>query len=195
MNTTSAPLRPTDRFGGFAQLLHWLTAILVLAAFSTGLGGPEQHVYSASRDFDRQLHETLGMAVFVLAIVRVIWMRLDSRPAQQAVSRLLHIGAKSVQGLLYLLLFAVPMTAIAGAWLGNHPIILLGGVELPALFGDAHDLGQSIAEIHTWLGDAILWLAGLHAVAAIYHHVILQDQVLETMLPRWLKVWRPGNRQ
>jgi bifunctional ADP-heptose synthase (sugar kinase/adenylyltransferase) len=36
---------------------------------------------------------------------------------------------------------------------------------------------------HGFLGDAIVWLAGLHAVAAIYHHVILKDGVLASMLP------------
>jgi cytochrome b561 len=38
-------------------------------------------------------------------------------------------------------------------------------------------------DVHGFLGDAILWLAGLHAVAAIYHHVFLKDGVLLTMLP------------
>jgi cytochrome b561 len=31
-----------------------------------------------------------------------------------------------------------------------------------------------------------LSLAGLHAVAAIYHHVFLRDAVLVSMLPRWI---------
>jgi cytochrome b561 len=29
------------------------------------------------------------------------------------------------------------------------------------------------------------WLAGLHALAAIYHHVMLKDGVQESMLPGW----------
>jgi cytochrome b561 len=38
-------------------------------------------------------------------------------------------------------------------------------------------------DVHGFLGDAILVLAGLHAVAAIYHHVLLKDGVLKSMLP------------
>jgi cytochrome b561 len=34
------------------------------------------------------------------------------------------------------------------------------------------------------LGDAILWLAGFHAAAAIYHHVVLKDGVLKAMMRR-----------
>jgi cytochrome b561 len=33
------------------------------------------------------------------------------------------------------------------------------------------------------LGDAIMWIAGLHAAAALFHHFILKDSVLRTMLP------------
>ena len=43
-----------------------------------------------------------------------------------------------------------------------------------------------VARIHTWLGDAILWVAGLHALAALFHHFVLKDRVLESMLPAWL---------
>ena len=38
-------------------------------------------------------------------------------------------------------------------------------------------------DVHKFLGDAIMWLAGLHAAAALYHHFILKDGVLATMLP------------
>jgi cytochrome b561 len=47
----------------------------------------------------------------------------------------------------------------------------------------AHDLGASIAYVHTILGNVILWLAGLHAAAALFHHFILRDDILTSMLP------------
>lgn len=38
-------------------------------------------------------------------------------------------------------------------------------------------------DVHQFLGDAILRLAGRHAAAAIYHHMVIKDGVLLTMLP------------
>ena len=38
-------------------------------------------------------------------------------------------------------------------------------------------------DVHGVLGDAIMWLAGLHAAAAIFHHLVLKDGVLSAMLP------------
>jgi cytochrome b561 len=172
------------RFGSISQALHWLTAILVLVAFIYGPGGSEQRVYSPARDFDRQLHETLGLCVFTLSVLRVLWLLVASRPAPPPGPRWMAISAKAVQGALYLLLFALPITAVAGAWLEGHPLTLLAGVEIAPLLGPSHDVGVKIANLHTWLGDAILWLAGFHALAALYHHIILKDGVLASMLPQ-----------
>ncbi|HKC53929.1 MAG TPA: cytochrome b/b6 domain-containing protein [Burkholderiales bacterium] len=178
--------RSLVRYGNVAQAIHWVTAILVLIAFLYGPGGSEERVYSPARDFDRQLHETLGICVFGLVVMRVLWRMVDSQPDPPQVSRWMGIAAKAVQWALYLLLFALPLTAIAGAWLEGHPLTLLGGVEIAPLLGLSHDVGAKIATLHTWLGDAILWLAGLHALAALYHHFVLKDGVLASMLPRWL---------
>jgi cytochrome b561 len=175
------------RFGAVAQFFHWLTAILVVVAFIYGPGGPEEHIYSAGNDFDRQLHETLGLSVFFLTVLRLLWRFIDRQPAPPPMPHWMHIASKAVQGLLYLLLFAVPLTAISGAWLEGHDLTLLGATKIPAMIAASHDTGETIAEIHGWLGDVILWLAGAHAAAAIYHHVMLKDTVLVAMLPRWLK--------
>ncbi len=191
---TSPTVYPTAplRYGRVAQSLHWLTAFLVLVAFIYGPGGSEERVYSAARDFDRQLHETLGLTVFTLAILRVIWALLDTRPEPPAAPRWMGAGAKAVQGALYVLLLLLPITAITGAWLEGHPLTLLAGVEIAPRLGLSHDLGATIAELHTWLGDAVMWLAGLHAVAALYHHFLMRDGVLVSMLPRWLAGERNG---
>lgn len=164
------------------RILHWLTAILVLVAFIYGPGGSEERIYSAARDFGRQLHETLGLSVFTLLVIRLVWRSLDKRPELPPMARWMRITAKVVQLALYILLFAVPVTAISGAWLEGHSLTLLGGIVIPAPINESHSLGATIAEVHTWLGDTIIWLAGAHASAALFHHFVLKDHVLRSML-------------
>ncbi len=172
------------RYGNVAMALYWATAILVLIAFIYGPGGSEERVYSTARDFDHQLHETLGITVFAIVLFRVAWRWMDEQPDPLQVPRWMGIASKVVQGALYFLLFAIPFTSITGAWLEGHPLTFLGGIEIPALLGASHDVGAKFALVHRYLGDTILWLAGFHALAAIYHHVFLKDGVLESMLPR-----------
>ena len=179
------------RYGAVAQTLHWATAVLVLAAFIYGPGGSEQRVYAPARDFDRQVHETLGLSVLTLVAIRLAWRMVDARPDPPEVTRWMGVIAGVVRGALYVLLFGVPLTAVTGAWLEGHPITLLAGIEIPPVLVLSHDTGATIASIHTWLGDAILWVAGLHALAGLYHHFVLRDDVLESMLPSWLSFRNP----
>jgi cytochrome b561 len=172
----------SERYGAVARTFHWATAALVLAAFIYGPGGSEQRVYSAARDFDRQLHETLGLCVFALTILRLLWRTVDRRPEPLPMPRWMEATSKGAQALLYVLLIALPVTAVSGAWLEGHPLTLLAGVRIAPLLGESHDLGRGIASIHGWLGDAIVWLAGLHAAAALFHHFVLRDRTLVSML-------------
>ena len=178
--------RSIARYDSVSQALHWATALIVLIAFIYGPGGPELRIYSPARDFDRQLHETLGLFVFAVVLIRMCWRMFSTRPEPPPMPRWMTIAATIVQGALLLLLFALPLTAFTGAWLEGHPLTLLAGIEIPPVLGPAHDLGKNIATIHGWLGDAIIWIAGGHAAAAIYHHFFRKDDILVTMLPHWL---------
>lgn len=171
------------RFGAMAQLCHWATATLVIVAFVFGPGGSEQRVYSLTKEFDRQIHETLGLSVFALTLMRFAWRAFDTAPDVAPMPPWMRFSSKAVHATIYLLLLAIPLTAVLGAWLEGHPLTLLGNVRVGPLLSEAHDLGNAIASVHTLLGDAILWVAGLHAVAALYHHFFLRDGVLRSMLP------------
>jgi cytochrome b561 len=174
-----------DRYSGLAQALHWLTAILVLAAFIAAEGGSESRVYSPERDGQRILHESLGLAVLALVVIRIVWRLLDRGPATAPMPRWMTLASALTHGLLYLLLFAVPLTAVFGAWLEGHALNTYLFAAIPSPLAPSHDLGAWLTELHELLGDVIIWLAGLHAVAALFHHFVLRDKVLVAMLPRW----------
>lgn len=189
------PSAPKPTYSATAQFFHWTTAVLVVIAFVYGLGGSEQRVYLPSRDFERQLHETLGMSVLLLTALRLGWGLFDTRPAPLAMPRWMELASRAVHGLLYVLLFAVPMTAMLGAWLEGHDVTLLAGIRFAPPMASAHDLGLRISELHTWLGDTILWVAGAHALTAIFHHAIMKDATLVTMLPAGIAKRLPGGRR
>jgi cytochrome b561 len=46
---------------------------------------------------------------------------------------------------LYVLLIALPLTAIVGAWLEGHPLTLFGIGNFGPMLPQSHDLGQSSA--------------------------------------------------
>ena len=177
-------LRSTHfRYGAVAQVFHWLTAILVVAAYFMGPGGSEQHVYASAMDFTRQTHETLGITVFALVLLRFLWRLMDTAPEDPPMKPWMRYSARLVHVVLYGLLIAIPVSAIVGAWLEGHPLTLWGFGNIGPMLSPAHDVGLSLASLHTTLGDIILWVAGLHAGAALFHHFFLRDSVLLSMLP------------
>lgn len=170
------------RYGRVAQIFHWLTAVLVLAAFLVSAGGPPSRVYGEANAATLQLHESLGFAVFVLVAVRLLWRAIDRVPDDPPMARWMAISSRATHWALYVLLVAVPATAVLGAWLGGHPVSVYGLGAIGPFFGQS-DLGEGLAEVHGLLGDTIMWLAGLHAAAALYHHFVRHDRVLKAMLP------------
>ena len=62
---------------------------------------------------------------------------------------------------------------------------LMGGWHLDPPFSTDPALAKLIAAIHTKLGNFILWIAAIHTSGAAYHHLVLKDQVLASMLPPW----------
>jgi cytochrome b561 len=171
------------RYGVVAQSFHWLTVVLIACAYLLSPGGTEMRVYSPTGVFDRTLHESLGILIFGLVLLRLIWRFFDQAQGALPMARWMGFAARLVHVALYALMIAVPTTAILGAWYEGHPITILGLGDIAPIMTKSHALGAIIADLHTTLGNLIIWIAGLHAAAALFHHFYLKDSILSSMLP------------
>lgn len=182
-------LHPYD---GLSKAFHWVTAIMVVAAFVLGpehFGRLLRSGVDLGTQNDLVWHETLGMAIFVTTLLRLVWVVLRPTTPRVAMAAWMRWVSNAVHVGLWALMLALPLTALLTLGTEGAPLTLLGGVrvqELPFLanasWADFADWG----EVHQFLGDAIIWLAGAHAVAALFHHFKLKDGVLASMLP-WYK--------
>ncbi|WP_422011494.1 cytochrome b/b6 domain-containing protein [Roseateles sp.] len=177
------------RYAPLSRALHWLTAIAVTVAFILGPGGfsrlMRQGVDPATRP-GIVWHESLGLLVLALTLLRLLWVALrpgkpqfDMPAWMQALSRLVH-------GALWALLLALPATALLALGSEGRPLTLLGGVrvdQLPWIAGSRLGGLADWGDVHGLLGDVLMWLAGLHALAALFHHFVRRDGVLAAMLP------------
>jgi superoxide oxidase len=160
----------------FMIALHWITAVLILAAYFTAEGG------RSARLDPPTLHFIIGMSVLVLVVPRLIVRLLGGAPAAVSHGRLLDLGAKLGHALLYLMMIGLPLTGwYAASKLGIT--VKFFGLELPALAAPVTGYPGFIAELHETGGSAILIVAGLHAVMAMWHHFVLRDGTLTRMNP------------
>ena len=60
----------------------------------------------------------------------------------------------------------------------------LGLLPLPDLIAKNKPLSWMLMDIHQFLTNLLLYVVGIHALAALYHHFVQRDRVLLNMLRR-----------
>jgi cytochrome b561 len=64
----------------------------------------------------------------------------------------------------------------------GNPMALLGW-DLPVWAEGSRDTARAIKKLHELLGNAMIVLVLLHAVAALWHQFVRRDGLLQRMLP------------
>jgi len=177
------PARARPPFDALTITLHWTTLLIVLTLFGSALlyGQVEERSWAPPL---LQVHRSLGLIIWTLTVLRLLWRITGARfpafpasmaPLHQFVARLSEYG-------LYALLLIQPATGLAQTILRGRPFEVFA-LSIPQLVGrDVALVGifHSAHEIGAW---CLFALAGLHAAAALVHHFILRDDVLEAMAP------------
>ena len=171
------------RYGSLTIVIHWLMLLLFVAVYGTIELRELFEKGSDPREALKTWHFMLGMLLFAL-----VWLRIAARlsgptPAirpepvawQQLSAKLLHLA-------LYALMIGMPISGWLLLSAAGKPIPFFG-LELPPLIDTDKDLAKQIKEVHEFVGTAGYYLIGLHAAAALYHHVIKRDDTLTRMLP------------
>jgi len=159
--------------------LHWLTAALVVLAWLLAQF-IDDFPNGTPRTMARSVHIALGVMLALVLAVRLSWrrrggLRLDTAAGWPG--RLAVLGHRS----LYVLLAAVIVVGVTNAWVRGDN--LFGLVRVPSFAPGDKALRGTIGTLHEWLANALLILAALHALAALWHHFVLKDGVLRRMWP------------
>lgn len=176
-------------YGLVAQILHWITAVLILTLGGIGLimtelpDGTQQDVDDKFLVYS--LHKTLGVTLLAIALLRVAWALFQPHPRPLHPERTLDtLAAQTVHWALYGAILAMPITG----WLqhaateGLAPIWWPFSQNLPFVPDDPK-LAEFFGLAHTstayLLGGALV----LHIAGALKHAVIDKDGTLRRMIP------------
>lgn len=176
-----------NSYDGMLRSIHWATLVLVAGAFTAVWIADPALVGPYTRQVV-QVHRSLGLTVAALTLFRLVWRwraRIPPLPGDLPIIQ--KLAARATEGLIYVLLLAQPLVGLlyTNAYGVRVNLFLLG--ELPAAIGRDRALAAQLGEVHFLLGYALLGLIGLHAAAALFHHFIRRDDVLNAMLPAYLR--------
>jgi len=170
------------RYTRTAVTLHWLMAALIAAGFTLGATMTDLAVSPRKLRY-YSYHKWIGITVLGLLVLRVLWRAWHSAPPDEPMPRWQRLVARFTHGLLYLLMFAVPLVGWLYSSASGYPVVYLKLWRLPDLVSKNEALAKVLVELHGLLAWTLLWVVVLHAAAALKHHFIERDATLRRMLP------------
>lgn len=172
----------SERYGAVAQLLHWGMFAFVALQLVGGEVLEELPKKSAIRGFAFDAHESLGILVLALLVVRIAWRIASPAPAVEGPAWQ-RVAARAAHALIYLLLVAIPVAGYVMVAAKGHQAAFFG-LDVPSLVGKDEALAKLAHGAHEILANVLIAILAVHAAAALWHHWIARDSVLRRMLPR-----------
>ncbi len=169
-----------DRYHPASVFLHWATALLCFTALTLAL-----IIKSASGIHFKllltNLHFVFGSCVLFFVLLRIA-LRAGVRPPPSPPSthhflqKATHVG----HFLLYFFLTIVPVLGLVTAFLlGRELDFGIFSITSPMIANK--EQAKILGEIHGLLAWTFLTMVSGHVLAALWHHHILKDQLMNRM--------------
>lgn len=172
----------TYRWGAVAQFLHWLIVALLILQITLALMADELHGMPKLAMLAR--HKSVGLTIMALALIRLAWRWLNPTPPLPPTLKTYERGlARLTHTLLYVLLFALPLSGWTMSSARGFPVSWFGFFQLPDLVPKNKALYNALVDTHATLACLLVAVVVLHVAAALKHHFVLRDDVLKRMLP------------
>ena len=161
-----------DRYGRVSRLLHWTIAILFISLIPMGIFSsmiPEETSY---RNAYYVVHKTIGVTVFLLVIVRLIWNKISKRPAlDNTLTPTEKKLAHRAHNILYFMLLVIPITGFMMTSYHGYGTFFFFW-ELPPLW-EQSNVYQIWGGFHKYLLPYIVYIIlGAHVLGALKHQFI-----------------------
>ena len=185
MTYKNTPQKLVVSYSTTAIAFHWLMALGLIANFSFGVFMHELPLSPQKLQY-YSWHKWAGITLLGLVTLRLVWRLVVRPPAllpapawQQKVAHLLH-------ALLYILMFAIPLSGWMMRSASGCPGVRFGVWQLPGLVPKDKPLFEVLKDAHEALNTGLLVLVIVHVAAALKHHLVDRDATLRRMLP-WVE--------
>ena len=161
-----------DRYGRVSRLLHWTIAILFISLIPMGIFSsmiPEETSY---RNAYYVVHKTIGVTVFLLVIIRLIWNKISKRPTlDDSLTSTEKKLAHSAHNVLYFMMLVIPITGFMMTSYHGYGTFFFFW-ELPPLWNQSN-VYQIWGGFHKYLLPYIVYIIlGAHILGALKHQFI-----------------------
>lgn len=163
-----------------ARVLHWLMAVMIVSMLFIGVGMVTS--VSERHDWLLRIHKPIGIAILLLAVLRlIVRLRNPPPPLPADLPAVQKWAAYASHYLLYALMLAIPLVGWAMLSAGGYPVMLSHSLRLPPIFPVSATAFAILRHAHAWLAMLLFLTFLAHLGAALYHGLIRRDGVLSSM--------------
>lgn len=175
---------PRAAYTASQKWLHWSIFGLVVLMYALTFGEDIFPRGDVRVDAAWKIHISFGILFAVLVAWRLVVRLGSGAPALPSEMRPLErTAAGAAHLLLYVLLLALPVLGVLLTWYRGDALSFFGLFTIPSPVTPDRAMARSIKGLHSLCANGILIVAGLHALAALWHHYVRRDAVLRRMLP------------
>lgn len=168
-------------YGWVSIVMHWLMALLIFGMFGLGLYMVELGYMDVWYKAAPDLHISVGMVLFSLLLFRLVWRSTNPLP-QLYGSRFEKIVGLLVHRLHYIFMFTLMLSGYLIVTADGRAVEIFHVLDVPALLPAEKGREFIAGKVHMLTAWVFIGFIGLHAAAAIKHHVVDKDSTLLRML-------------
>ncbi len=178
-----------DVYSAPQRALHWIMAILIFGMVPLGIymheipWPPNPGANPEWKSFLYETHKTFGLIVLFLACARVIVRVVKGAPAPVAtLTPLERRVSAATHHLLYVLIFAVPITGYIATSMCCSPVSLFNAIPMPVTFTGGEVVYRRFFQLHKLLAILMTLIVFAHMGAALMHRFVKKDGVMRRMI-------------
>jgi len=166
-------------YGLISKIFHWLSATVLIIQIPLGF-------YLVDMDFSEKrltvesIHVTLGLSIFYLTLLRLIYKTFNPTPS---LKNSIFIGQKIIAKLnhtfLYITILVITTSgALKKLFNGEVVDVFFFNLEIK----DNFELAEIFYEIHIFGNYTLIALISLHVSAVVIHKILFKENLLKRIL-------------
>ena len=171
-----------NRYGYLSIIFHWILAVALLALYYSGDYMVTLDYYDSWYHRAPELHKAFGIVIGILMLLRFLWNKSQGLLKIETAGNMLNLLAYAVHHLFYLLVLLLAITGYLVTTAKGQGIDVFGWYSVPAFFAENTEVSELSGMLHDLIAIIFMILFVTHTLAALYHHFIIRDNTLKSML-------------
>ena len=166
-------------YGLISKLLHWVSALLLFIQIPLGFYLVDLD-YGIDRITIEDTHIIIGLSIFYLIILRLIYKILNPTPKlEPSVFKGQRFLAKLNHVMLYVTILSITISGILKKLFNGETLtIIFNKIKIQ----DNFELAELFYDIHVYSNYLLIALIAIHLIAVVIHKLFFNDNLLKKIL-------------